>query len=98
MLIRLGYEIEIECAQATPLISLLEIHPERQPDIKRQSIVATSPRARSSVYRDLFGNTCRRFMAPQGSFKFTYDATVQDDGAPDRVKSAGQHRPCPGAA
>jgi len=85
MLIRLGYEIEIECPQPTPLISLLEIHPERQKDIKRQTIVATSPRTASRVYSDLFGNTCRRFMAPEGKFKLTYDATVADSGLPDPV-------------
>ena len=33
MLIRLGYEIAIECPQPTPLISLLEIHHDRQADI-----------------------------------------------------------------
>ena len=43
MLIRLGYEIAIECLQPTPLISLLEIHQDRQPDIKRQTRVLTSP-------------------------------------------------------
>ncbi len=87
MLIRLGYEIEIECAQPTPLVSLLEIHPERQADIQRQSIVATSPRVSNRVYRDLFGNVCRRFMAPQGNFKLTYDATVSDSGLPDPVNT-----------
>ena len=43
MLIRLGYEIAIECQQRTPVISLLEIHQDRQPDIKRQTRVLTSP-------------------------------------------------------
>ncbi len=37
MLIRLGYEIAIECIEATPVISLLEIHKDRQADIKRQT-------------------------------------------------------------
>ena len=40
MLIRLGYEIAIECPQVMPVISLLEIHPERQADIKRQTKVS----------------------------------------------------------
>ena len=37
MLIRLGYEIAISCTQPTPVISLLEIHKDRQTDIKRQT-------------------------------------------------------------
>ena len=53
MLIRLGYEIAIECQQPTPVISLLEIHKDRQPDIKRQTRVLTSPSVPSTVYQDL---------------------------------------------
>ena len=62
MLIRLGYEIAIECTEATPVISLLEIHKGRQADIKRQTRVLTSPSVSTSVYQDLHGNTCRRFL------------------------------------
>jgi len=68
MLIRLGYEIAIECPHQMPVISLLEIDPARQADIKRQSKVLTSPHVESSVYTDSFGNSCRRFMAPEGGF------------------------------
>jgi len=93
MLIRLGYEIEIECGQPTPMISLLEIHPSRRGDIKRQSIVSTTPPARSSVYSDLFGNRCRRFIAPAGPFKLTYDATVSDDGLHDPVNELARLTP-----
>ena len=78
MLIRLGYEIAIECPQPTPLISLLEIHDDRQPDIKRQTRVLTSPSVQSQPYRDLFGNVCRRFVAPAGSFRILYDAVIED--------------------
>ena len=52
MLIRLGYEIAIECPQPTPLISLLEIHDDRHADIKRQTRVLTSPAVPSRTYRD----------------------------------------------
>ena len=61
MLIRLGYEIAIECQQPTPIISLLEIHEDRQADIKRQTRVMTSPSVPSSTYSDRYGNNCRRF-------------------------------------
>ena len=63
MLIRLGYEIAIDCPRATPLISLLEIHDERQPDIRAHNRVLTSPAVPNDVYRDLFGNACRRCRA-----------------------------------
>lgn len=85
MLIRLGYEIAIECRQRTPIISLLEIHQERQPDIKRQTRLLTLPSVPTCVYEDRYGNACRRFVAPEGSFRILYDAVVEDPGAPDEV-------------
>ena len=93
MLIRLGYEIAIECPQPTPVISLLEIHDDRQPDIKRQTRVLTSPSVPSRPYRDLFGNACRRFVAPAGSFRILYDAVVEDSGLPDEVNTLAAETP-----
>ncbi|MER8800382.1 transglutaminase family protein [Mesorhizobium sp. M0601] len=87
MLIRLGYEIAIECAAATPIVSLLEIHRDRQADIKRQTRVLTSPSVPTRVYHDLFGNSCRRFTAPAGSFRILYDAVVEDSGEMDEVNT-----------
>ena len=60
MLIRLGYEIAIECTRATPVISLLEIHKDRQADIKRQTRVLTSPSVPSKLYHDLL----RQWLPP----------------------------------
>lgn len=80
MLIRLGYEIAIDCPQPMPVISLLDVHKDRQHDIKRQTKVLTSPFTACDVYEDSFGNSCRRYMAPQGGFQILYDALVEDSG------------------
>lgn len=93
MLIRLGYEIAIECQQQTPIISLLEIHDDRQADIKRQTRVLTSPSVPSSVYKDRYGNSCRRFTAPAGSFRILYDAVLEDSGQADEVNTLAQEMP-----
>ena len=93
MLIRLGYEIAIECQQRTPIISLLEIHQDRQPDIKRQTRVLTSPSVPTSVYQDRYGNACRRFTAPEGAFRILYDAVVEDSGEPDEVNMLARETP-----
>jgi transglutaminase-like putative cysteine protease len=93
MLIRLGYEIAIECPQPTPVISLLEIHPDRQPDIKRQTRVLTSPTVPTVTYTDLHGNMARRFTAPAGTFRILYDAVVEDDGQPDPVNPLAREVP-----
>jgi transglutaminase-like putative cysteine protease len=93
MLIRLGYEIAIECPQPTPVISVLEIHKDRQKDIKRQTRVLTSPPTPSHVYQDRYGNTCRRFLAPAGGFRILYDAVIEDSGEPDETNLQAQETP-----
>ena len=40
----------------------------------------TSPSVQTHTYKDLFGNTCRRLIAPGGSFRILYDAVVSDNG------------------
>jgi transglutaminase-like putative cysteine protease len=93
MLIRLGYEIAIECDQETPVVSLLEIHPDRRADIKRQTRVLTSPAVKSTLYTDRYGNTCRRLMAPAGDFRILYDAAVEDGGLADEVNTLARETP-----
>ncbi|MBZ9939756.1 transglutaminase family protein [Mesorhizobium sp. BR1-1-13] len=93
MLIRLGYEMAIECAGATPVISLLDIHRDRQADIKRQTRMLTSPAVSTRLYSDLHGNSCRRFTAPAGTFRILYDAVVEDSGETDEVNTLAREVP-----
>ncbi|HEY6633972.1 MAG TPA: transglutaminase family protein, partial [Rhizobiaceae bacterium] len=93
MLIRLGYEIAIECPQPTPTISLLEIHKDRQPDIKRQTRVLTSPSVPTTVYQDIHGNAGRRFVVPAGNFRILYDAVIEDSGQLDEVNPLARETP-----
>ena len=93
MLIRLGYEIAIECPQPMPVISLLDVNPDRQHDIKRQTRVLTSPHVPSTVYEDGFGNACRRFTAPEGGFRILYDAVIDDSGETDEINTLAQETP-----
>jgi transglutaminase-like putative cysteine protease len=93
MLIRLGYEIAIECSQPTPIVSVLDIHDDRQRDIKRQTRVLTSPPVQQRAYRDRYGNTCRRFLAPAGRFSILYDAVIEDSGEPDPVNVLAKETP-----
>ncbi len=87
MLIRLGYEIEVECPQPTPIITMLEIHPDRRHDIQFEKPFRPTPEVETRIYRDYFGNICRRTLAPAGRFRFTYDAEVSDSGKREPVNS-----------
>ena len=83
MLIRFGYDIAIEVAQPTPVVALLSVRPERLEDIAHQAAVTTDPPVPTGTYRDLFGNTCRRFVAPVGIVSIRADSTIRDSGLPD---------------
>ncbi|MBX3569694.1 MAG: transglutaminase family protein [Rhizobiaceae bacterium] len=93
MHIRLGYEIAIDCPQPTPVIALLDIHADRQPDIKRQTRLLASPAIRTRPYTDLFGNACRRMVAPAGGVRLLYDAVIEDSGLPDEINPHAEQTP-----
>ena len=85
MLIRYGYDITVSCPQPTPMVCLLSVHDERAADMDAPEQFVTTPMVASSVYRDLFGNVCRRLVAPVGDFSLWGDGTVKDSGLHDPV-------------
>ncbi|MEX0953898.1 MAG: transglutaminase family protein [Rhizobiaceae bacterium] len=83
MLIRYGYEITLTCPQPTALVCLLSVHEERAADIRVPESFFTTPDAPSTVYHDLFGNRCRRLVAPAGDLTLWGDPTTEADGRID---------------
>ena len=83
MLIRFGYEITVACTQPTAMISLMSVHGERTGDMRSAERVVTTPPVETSIYFDLAGNTCRRFVAPTGDFTIWSDGTIEDSGESD---------------
>ncbi len=96
MLIRYGYEITLTCQQPTALVCLLSVHEDRAADIAVPETTFTNPDVPVSTYRDLFGNRCRRLVAPAGDLTMWSDATIEDDGQPDRVFPQAREVPVPG--
>jgi transglutaminase-like putative cysteine protease len=93
MLINYGCEIGISVPTATPLICLLDVHPERRKDINSEAPFHTVPDTPAMMYLDGFGNQCRRLMAPAGNITLRVDGTIIDSGRPDEV--AGDAREVP---
>jgi len=93
MLIRYGYEISISCAQPTPLVCLLTVHDERAGDVRAPEALVTTPAIPSTAYHDMFGNVCRRFVAPAGDLAIWGDGTVEDSGELDPVDYSAQEIP-----
>jgi transglutaminase-like putative cysteine protease len=92
MRIRAGYEIAYDCAQATPMLLMLRVHPSRQPDLESPERISFDPPIRATEYRDGFGNLCTRITAPAGRITITNDFIVRDTGQPDVVVAdAEQH-------
>lgn len=83
MLIRHGYEITVNCWQPTAMVTQLAIHDERRSDLRAQERFATTPTIETSTYYDLFGNLCRRFIAPAGNLTLWSDAIIEDSGLVD---------------
>jgi transglutaminase-like putative cysteine protease len=83
MLIRLGYELAYEFAQATPVILNLNVHYSRTSDLVRPDTIVTDPAVPLAMYRDSFGNWCTRTIAPAGAFRITADALIRDSGIPE---------------
>lgn len=83
MQIRFGYEITVNCTQATEMVCLLEVHAERRSDLRQVPIVTLSPDTPSRNYLDVFGNLCRRFTAPVGDCSFSSDGVIEDHGEAD---------------
>lgn len=86
MLIRFGYDLTITCEQPTPMVCLMEIRPEREHTLQAPQQVVTTPPVETHTYIDLFGNRCRRFVAPAGDFTIWADGTVEDSGKLDPVR------------
>ena len=93
MLIRFGYEITVACPQPTAMISLMSVHGERAGDMRSPERVVTTPPIETSIYFDLAGNTCRRFVAPAGDFTIWSDGTIEDSGLPDPENTDAQEVP-----
>jgi transglutaminase-like putative cysteine protease len=93
MQISVGYELNYEFPQATPMILTLHVHYSRASDLIRPDHMMTTPSVPTAAYRDGFGNWCTRLVAPRGSFRVTGDGLVRDTGELDLVvPSAGQYQ------
>lgn len=85
MLIRYGYDITVTCTAPTPMVCLLGAHTERSLDVRSPEQMVTTPEVATTAHRDLFGNLCRRLVAPPGDFSLWGDGTIEDHGRSDPV-------------
>lgn len=92
MLIRFGFEIEIQCPEPVPMLLALSTHTELKGRLIGLDFVRTPEESNAWTYVDRFCNRFTRILAPTGSSTLWSDCVVDLDGNPDpQVPSAEQH-------
>ena len=85
MLIRLGYDIELELSKPMMVVAVLNVHPSRTADLLEPDEIQISPNAAREEYLDVFGNRCTRILAQQGSLRLWNSTLIRDSGEPDAM-------------
>jgi transglutaminase-like putative cysteine protease len=83
MLIRLGYDIRFQIPWTTPFVTLLNVHPSREPDLLEADELQVEPEVPISSYLDSFGNRCARFECPPGNVRLYNSTLIQGSGELD---------------
>ena len=93
MHIRIGYELNYECLQPSPMLLMLNTHPSRAPDLIVPDRMVTDPEIPIRSYHDGFGNLCSRILAPSGQIRLSASGIVVDRGEPDIVAADASQQP-----
>lgn len=83
MKIRFGYRIGYYVPRTTPMVFLLHSQPRPDQKLLVQDTLMTTPEVPVFVYRDAFGNTCARLVAPPGNIEIWTEALLEDPGIPE---------------
>ena len=83
MIIRAGYDIGFHCPAQTSMLLHLNVHPDRNGDLRSPDVVVSAPHCVHSHYLDHFGNIVTRVNVEPGHIAFRNDFTIFDTGLPD---------------
>lgn len=90
MLIRYGFDIDIQLWQPTALITMMDVHAEHRDAILWENDFETVPRVPLATIVDAEGNTLRRVMAGPGILTMKLTGTVRHSGALDNYDPDAQ--------
>jgi transglutaminase-like putative cysteine protease len=90
MQIHAGYEISYACAQPTPMLTMLSVHPSRKAALLIPDLMRTDPGIAAKEYIDGFGNICHVIHAPAGNITLSSDFLIHDSGSADEVTPQAQ--------
>ena len=93
MLIRYGFNIEIDVWQETTILTALDIAAERCADIVEEGPFKATSVASVQKYTDGFGNTCRRIDGLPGTISMSLEGLVRDNGVADPIVVDAEQMP-----
>lgn len=93
MVIRLGYDIELELSRPMTVVAVLNVHPSRAADLIEPDELHLSPDAIGDEYLDSFGNRCTRILAQEGTLRLSNNTLIRDSGEPDPVSPHAEQIP-----
>jgi transglutaminase-like putative cysteine protease len=92
MKLSVGYDLVYDCAQATPMLVMLNTHFSHVQDVLSADLLVVDPPVPLTQYRDGFGNLCSRLVAPPGRILFSTTALLEVSGQPETRSPFGyQH-------
>jgi transglutaminase-like putative cysteine protease len=86
MILRLGYDIQFEIPSPVAMVTLLNVHPSRNADLRAPDELRVEPGTNLEHFIDSFGNRCTRFVAQQGTLRLSNSTLLHDSGYADPVK------------
>lgn len=95
MLIRCGFEIELESPVPVPMLLALSSHGDVPGRLIGQDHVRVAPDIPTHRYLDRFGNAVTRIVAPAGPAKLWTDFVIEMEGLPDPQSPHARQHPIP---
>ena len=95
MLIRFGFEIDIECTSCVPMLLALSTHSSLEGRLIGEDFVRLHGGSGETTYLDRFGNTITRIVAPVGALKLWSDCVIEFEGAEDVQAPSARQLPIP---
>ena len=85
MLIRTGFDIRFRAQHSVPMIALLNVRPEEEPNLRTEQVLRTQPDIPLRQYHDLFDNVATRLVLPPGETALQSDFVIEVTGEKDAV-------------
>ena len=90
MQIRYGFDIALNLAQPTTILTLMDVHSDVRCGVTQESELELAPVMPTERFVDDSGNVVRRLSAPAGMAALRLQGVFRSDGTPDAVDTAAE--------